>query len=133
IVLDEPAIGRDPVGARELRHTIAELARAGKTVLLTTHYMYEADALCDRIAVIAKGEIVATGTPADLKNAVADRTVIEIEAYGAPEHAIQRPRDAPGVTSVADEDREHAPRLQVQAPQGSAPTHQPPCPLAGVR
>src|SRR5213593_2255787 len=60
VVMDEPTIGLDPVGARELRHTIAELARAGKTVLLTTHYMYEADALCDRIAVIAKGEIVAT-------------------------------------------------------------------------
>src|SRR5437667_156393 len=82
-------------GDRELRHTIAELARAGKTVLLTTHYMYEADALCDRIAVIAKGEILANGTPAHLKSAVADRTVIEIEAYGAPEHAIQRLRDAP--------------------------------------
>src|SRR5919198_1157393 len=66
VVLDEPTIGLDPVGARELRHTIAELARAGKTVLLTTHYMYEADALCDRIAVIAKGEIVAEGTPSAL-------------------------------------------------------------------
>src|ERR671934_499117 len=63
VVLDEPTIGVDPVGARELRATIAELARAGKTVLLTTHYMYEADALCDRIAVIAKGKIVASGTP----------------------------------------------------------------------
>src|SRR5437764_1086134 len=50
VVLDEPTIGLDPVGARELRHTIAELARDGKTVLLTTHYMYEADALCDRLA-----------------------------------------------------------------------------------
>src|SRR5438270_10634657 len=104
VVLDEPTIGLDPVGARELRITISELARAGKTVLLTTHYMYEADALCDRIAVIAKGEIVATGTPADLKSGVADRTVIEIEAYGAPEDAIQRLRAAPGVTSVAVED-----------------------------
>ncbi|TML51513.1 MAG: ABC transporter ATP-binding protein [Actinobacteria bacterium] len=133
IVLDEPTIGLDPVGARELRHTIAELARAGKTVLLTTHYMYEADALCDRIAVIAKGEIVATGTPADLKNAVADRTVIEIEAYGAPEHAIQRLRDAPGVTSVAVEDREHAQLLLVQAPQGSVLTQQLLGHLDGVR
>src|SRR5213078_4875025 len=54
IVLDEPTIGLDPVGAREIRATIAELAREGKTVLLTTHYMYEADALCDRISVIAR-------------------------------------------------------------------------------
>src|ERR671923_1941246 len=101
VVLDEPTIGLDPVGARELRHTIAELARAGKTVLLTTHYMYEADALCDRISVISQGEIVAEGTPADLKSVVADRTVVEIEAFGVPWEAIERMRTAPGVTSVA--------------------------------
>ena len=82
LFLDEPTIGVDPVGARELRATIASLTEAGKTVLLTTHYMFEADALCDRIAVIAKGEIVAQGTPAELKAGVADRTVVEIEVYG---------------------------------------------------
>ena len=63
VFLDEPTIGVDPVGARELRQTIADLIAAGKTVLLTTHYMFEADALCDRIAVIAKGQIVGEGTP----------------------------------------------------------------------
>ena len=118
VVLDEPTIGLDPVGARELRHTVAELARSGKTVLLTTHYMYEADALCNRIAVIADGEIVATGTPSDLKSIVADRTVVEIEAFGAPEETIQRLREAPGVTSVAVEDREQAQVLVVQSPHG---------------
>src|ERR671914_2390280 len=59
VFLDEPTIGLDPVGARELRATISALADAGKTILLTTHYMFEADALCDRIAVINRGEIVA--------------------------------------------------------------------------
>jgi ABC-2 type transport system ATP-binding protein len=133
VVLDEPTIGLDPVGARELRQTISDLSAAGKTVLLTTHYMYEADALCNRIAVIAKGEIVASGTPADLKSAVADRTVVEIEAYGAPEDAIQRLRSAPGVTSVAVEDREHAQLLVVQAPEGSVLTQQLLSYLDGVR
>src|ERR671934_1015285 len=133
VVLDEPTIGLDPVGARELRHTIAELARAGKTVLLTTHYMYEADALCNRIAVIAQGEIVATGTPAHLKSLVADRTVVEIEAFGVGEEAIERLRTVPGVTSVSVEDREHAQLLLVQAPQGSVLTQQLLGYLDGVR
>src|SRR5689334_10037948 len=69
VFLDEPTIGVDPVGARELRNTISSLTQAGKTVLLTTHYMFEADALCDRIAVIKDGRIVGEGTPDQLKTA----------------------------------------------------------------
>jgi ABC-2 type transport system ATP-binding protein len=118
VVLDEPTIGLDPVGARELRATIAELARAGKTVLLTTHYMYEADALCRRIAVINKGEIVAEGSPADLKALVADRTVVEIEAFGVGEEAIERLRTVPGVTSVSVEEREQAQLVLVHSAKG---------------
>src|SRR5205807_9290139 len=75
LFLDEPTLGLDPVGARELRSTIASLVEAGKTVLLTTHYMFEADSLCDRIAVISRGEIVAEGTPGDLKRGVERGTV----------------------------------------------------------
>ena len=63
VFLDEPTIGLDPVGARELRATIASLVDAGKTVLLTTHYMFEADALCDRIAVINRARSWRTGRP----------------------------------------------------------------------
>jgi ABC-2 type transport system ATP-binding protein len=95
VFLDEPTIGVDPVGARELRRTIAGLTEAGKTVLLTTHYMFEADDLCDRMAVIAKGEIVAEGTAQDLKAIVADRTVIEIETFGVDDDA-GRPRTPGG-------------------------------------
>jgi ABC-2 type transport system ATP-binding protein len=92
VFLDEPTIGVDPVGARELRAMISSLIDAGKTVLLTTHYMFEADALCDRIAVIAGGRIIGQGTPSQLKGRVADRTVVEIEAYGVDDAAIERLR-----------------------------------------
>jgi ABC-2 type transport system ATP-binding protein len=119
VFLDEPTIGVDPVGARELRRTIAALTAGGKTVLLTTHYMFEADDLCDRIAVINKGQIVAEGTPRDLKAVVADRTVIEIETFGIEEEAIERLRAEAGVTSVAVEDREQAQVLLVQSPAGT--------------
>jgi ABC-2 type transport system ATP-binding protein len=118
LFLDEPTIGVDPVGARDLRATIASLSEEGKTILLTTHYMFEADALCDRIAVINKGRIVAEGSPADLKARVADRTVLEIEAFGVSEEAIARLRQLEGVRSVSVEDRDQAQLLLVQSAAG---------------
>jgi ABC-2 type transport system ATP-binding protein len=114
LFLDEPTIGLDPVGAREVRATIASLTEAGKTVLLTTHYMFEADALCDRIAVISKGSIVAEGTPLDLKRGVAQGTVVEVEVFGVPDEAVERVRALGGVVAVAVEEREQAQVLVVQ-------------------
>ncbi|WP_244931698.1 ABC transporter ATP-binding protein [Nocardioides sp. W7] len=105
IFLDEPSIGIDPVGARDLRATIASLTAVGKTVLLTTHYMFEADELCDRIAVIRSGEIVAEGTPAQLKQRVNGHRVLEVETYGAPPEAVERLGTLAGVRHVAVEDR----------------------------
>jgi ABC-2 type transport system ATP-binding protein len=72
LFLDEPTIGVDPVAARELRALIASLTRDGRTVLLTTHYMAEADELCHRIGVVARGRLLAEGTPAQLKAGVVD-------------------------------------------------------------
>jgi ABC-2 type transport system ATP-binding protein len=114
VFLDEPTIGVDPVGARELRGTIGGLVAAGKTVLLTTHYMFEADALCHRIAVIAKGRIVGTGTPAELKRRVAEGRVTEIEVFGVDDAAIERLRALDGVTAVTVEERDQKQLVVVQ-------------------
>jgi ABC-2 type transport system ATP-binding protein len=114
LFLDEPTIGLDPVGARELRATIASLTDAGKTILLTTHYMFEADALCDRIAVISQGEIVATGTPGQLKSRVESGSVTEVEVYGVPEETVERLRKLEGVLAVWVEEREQTQVLSVQ-------------------
>ena len=114
VFLDEPTIGVDPVGARELRTTIGDLIAAGKTVLLTTHYMFEADALCDRIAVIAKGRIVGEGTPAELKSRVAGGRVTEIEVFGVDDAAVARLREIDGVEAVNVEEREQRQLLVVQ-------------------
>jgi ABC-2 type transport system ATP-binding protein len=114
LFLDEPTIGLDPVGAREVRATIATLVEAGKTVLLTTHYMFEADTLCDRIAVISKGQIVAEGTPLELKRGVAQGTVVEVEVYGVAGGAVERLRSLEGVVAVSVEEREQAQVLVVQ-------------------
>src|SRR5215207_8248669 len=123
VFLDEPTIGLDPIGARELRATIASLAEAGKTVLLTTHYMFEADALCDRIAVIARGEIVAEGTPAELKAGVGDGSVVEVEVFGIDQPSVERVRAVEGVRAVTVEELEQKQLLLVQAEPGLELTH----------
>ncbi|MGI8421800.1 MAG: ABC transporter ATP-binding protein [Gaiellaceae bacterium] len=119
LFLDEPTIGLDPVGARELRDTVAALQQAGKTILLTTHYMLEADELCQRIAVIAGGRIIAEGTPSDLKGEVADRSVIEIEVSGVGDETIDRLRSVEGVASVSVEARDLTQVILVQSALGS--------------
>jgi len=119
IFFDEPTIGLDPVGARELRETVAGLRQAGKTILLTTHYMFEADELCQRVAVIAGGRIVAQGKPSELKAAVADRTVIEIETYGVDDRTLDRLRSLDGVASVSFETHDQAQVVLVQAADAS--------------
>jgi ABC-2 type transport system ATP-binding protein len=100
LFLDEPTIGLDPVGARELRVLVRELADAGKTIFLTTHYMFEADAICDRIAVIKKGAIVAEGSPSSIKRVVENQGVVEFEVEGMPADRLVGLRGLPGVSSV---------------------------------
>ncbi|TQR32831.1 ATP-binding cassette domain-containing protein [Lysinibacillus sphaericus] len=78
LFLDEPTIGLDPVGARELRDIIKTLSRDGKTIILTTHYMQEADELCDRIAIINKGRCLALDTPENLKINLNKTPIIEL-------------------------------------------------------
>jgi ABC-2 type transport system ATP-binding protein len=133
VFLDEPSIGVDPVGARELRAMIGGLRDAGKTVLLTTHYMFEADELCDRIAVVARGEIVAQGTPRDLKAAVGDGAVVEIEVYGIGDDALAAVRALDGVTGVVVEERDQAQAIVIQTAVGAEVTQAIMAQLDGVR
>ncbi|HEY8807268.1 MAG TPA: ABC transporter ATP-binding protein [Candidatus Limnocylindria bacterium] len=87
VILDEPTVGLDPQAARDLRDRVRELKRQGRTVLLTTHYMEEADQLCDRIAIIDHGEIVALDTPAALKRRIRAEEVVRLEIGLAGEDA----------------------------------------------
>ena len=124
LFLDEPSIGIDPVGARELRQTIAGLRDQGKTILLTTHYMFEADELCDRIAVIRTGELVAQGTPAQLKARVTAGSVVEVETFSGVGETDVRGRVGvvgalPGVRSVVVDDGAAGETLVVQVEPGA--------------
>ncbi len=91
VILDEPTVGLDPQSARDLRDRIRELKRQGRTVLLTTHYMEEADQLCDRIAIIDHGEIVALDTPAALKRLIRAEEVVSLEIGMAGEAGVGAP------------------------------------------
>jgi len=79
LFLDEPTIGLDPIGARDLRKIVKDLASLNKTVLITTHYMYEADEICDRVAIVNKGKLAAMDTPANLKKITENTSVIELQ------------------------------------------------------
>ena len=83
LLLDEPTVGLDPQSARDLRERVVQLRGDGRTVLLTTHYMEEADQLCDRIAIVDHGQIVALDTPEGLKRGLNATEVVRLE-LGAP-------------------------------------------------
>jgi len=100
LFLDEPTVGLDVEARRMLWDQIRQLVSRGKTVLLTTHYLQEADALADRIAVINKGEIIAEGTPAGIKAQTAGKRIRCITSL--PLSALRR---MAGVNEVK-EDRE---------------------------
>jgi ABC-2 type transport system ATP-binding protein len=100
LFLDEPTVGLDVEARRALWEEIRRLVRRGKTVLLTTHYLEEADALADRIAVINQGEIIAEGTPAEIKAQTSGKRIRCITALG-----LASLLEIPGVTD-ARQDRE---------------------------
>ncbi|GAB4157918.1 MAG: daunorubicin resistance protein DrrA family ABC transporter ATP-binding protein [Candidatus Promineifilaceae bacterium] len=119
ILLDEPTIGLDPVAAREIRQVIRQLKEKGKTIFLTSHYMFEVDALCDRVAVMKKGKLLTMDTTAALKRLVADLEIVEIECLGAPLELIANLKQHPKLSDVKVGTRGHKQVLYLQAPNGS--------------
>jgi ABC-2 type transport system ATP-binding protein len=86
LLLDEPTLGLDPSFSRFIRSFIKDdlNKKRGKTILLTTHYMDEADQLCDRIAIMNQGKIVAVDTPENLKESIPHQEVLEVTYMGTP-------------------------------------------------
>lgn len=119
LFLDEPTIGLDPVGARDFREVIRNLQSQRKTILLTTHYMFEADILCGRVAVIDHGSIVALDSPGGLKRGVSDLSVIEVELFGVSDGSVERLRGERYIASVSLESRDQRQLLLVQTARGA--------------
>ena len=106
LFLDEPSAGLDPQTRLALWDIIRELRQRGITIVLTTHYMEEADALCDRVAIIDHGKILVCDTPASLKSSVGAQKIFELHLQqGDSDSLPQRLRELPGVALVEAYDR----------------------------
>jgi ABC-2 type transport system ATP-binding protein len=101
LLLDEPTVGLDPQSARNLRELILEIKQEGRTVLLTTHYMEEADQLCDRVGIIDLGKIIALDTPANLKASVEQLDIVQLEVENFDPALTEALNRLPAVQNVA--------------------------------
>src|SRR4030043_149230 len=89
LFMDEPTIGLDPAVAQELRELIPTLVQRGKTILLTTHYMAEADELSSQVAIINRGKITASGTPSEIKRSFSKIAVCEVICRNCEINAVE--------------------------------------------
>jgi ABC-2 type transport system ATP-binding protein len=122
LFLDEPTTGLDPQSRRQLWDIVRGFQKRGGTVLLTTHYMEEAERLCDRLAIIDHGEVIAAGTPAELIARLGGHHVVEFAASGEQNGASSGAwKSLPGVESVQRDDDGGLVRLNVREPHLTVP------------
>ena len=100
LFMDEPTIGLDPLGARTLRNLIKTLKEHGKTIVLTTHYLFEADELCDRIAIMNKGKIAALDTPQGLKKILDNTKTMELAIKHSMTNFCEKFKEINGIKDV---------------------------------
>ncbi|HEY2548946.1 MAG TPA: ATP-binding cassette domain-containing protein [Streptosporangiaceae bacterium] len=129
LFLDEPTAGLDPQSRLALWDLLGQLHRDGQTILLTTHYMEEADQLCERVAIMDHGRILAVDTPAALKQSIGADTVVTVKTTGDPARlgellasdieGVTRTRQADGALELHVQGSERlAPRIVLAAERG---------------
>lgn len=101
LFLDEPTTGLDPQSRRQLWDIIRDLKKQGRTILLTTHYMDEAEKLCDRVAIVDHGRVIALGTPAELIARVGGEHLIEFAVEGEKSLSIDELQSLPAAVRAA--------------------------------
>ena len=105
LFLDEPSAGLEPQTRLLLWEIIRDYNRLGKTIVITTHYVEEADTLCDRLAIIDHGRIIAQGTPQDLKRSIPGGYLLRLRFDRVPDQLMAELQKLPGVTEVRSADR----------------------------
>ena len=97
LFLDEPTVGLDPQARLDLWDLLRGMHREGRTIVMTTHYMEEADRLCERVAIVDRGRLLACDTPRALKSRAPGGTLIELTLEGDAAQAVEQARGQPGV------------------------------------
>src|SRR5947208_6282445 len=100
LFLDEPTTGLDPQSRRQIWNLVEEFKATGRTILLTTHYMDEAERLCDRVAIVDHGKVIALGTPRDLIASLGAEHVVDFALSEIPADALSALASTPGVQSL---------------------------------
>jgi len=132
LFLDEPTAGLDPQSRLALWELVSELREDGLTVVLTTHYMEEADQLCDRVAIVDHGQVLVCDTPEALKEAHGVGAVVDLVLERRPAPEVRQALEAvPGVRSV--EDSEGGVRVLADGGDGLLPRVVAAAGAAGVR
>lgn len=114
IFLDEPTVGLDPQARLDLWDILRDLHAQGRTIIMTTHYMDEADQLCDRIAIVDRGRLLACDTPKALKARAPGGTLIDVTLDGPADVTVAAAQAVPGVTRA----EAHGQALHAYSPRG---------------
>jgi ABC-2 type transport system ATP-binding protein len=112
LFLDEPTTGLDPQARRHLWDLVEEMKQAGRTIILTTHYMEEAERLCDRVAIMDHGKVIATGTPKELIASVCSEDIVE---FAVTEKTDAGPSTRPAGAGLAQDDSRSLSSVGVEA------------------
>lgn len=104
LLMDEPTVGIDPQSRNHILETVKDLNAAGMTVLYTSHYMEEVEYLCDRIAIMDHGKIIAMGTLNELRDIVGSMDVVDVKVGEIGESVLEKVRSIPGVHKVTPAD-----------------------------
>ena len=116
LILDEPTVGVDPQSRNAILESVEQLSQEGMAVLYTTHYMEEAERLCDRVAIIDEGKIQAEGTRRELVSMVGEKDRVAISGTGNLSGAAEKVRGIPGVAEASPSDH----RIDILATDASA-------------
>ncbi len=106
LILDEPTVGVDPQSRNAILASVEDLAAVGMAVLYTTHYMEEAERLCDRVGILDEGKLIAEGTVRELTAMVGERDRVRLTAGSGIEEIVRRMRSLPSVRGASTSDHE---------------------------